>query len=467
MSCDDEVAIRVSAVSKIYPVFARREDRLRQLLLGWAHHYYTPFYALENISFDVAKGESFGIIGRNGSGKSTLLQIIAGTLAPTSGVVQTNGRVAALLELGTGFNPEFTGRENVFLNAAILGFSRAEAEARFDEIAAFAEIGEFLDQPVKQYSSGMFMRLAFAVQATLASDIIIVDEALAVGDVFFRQKCYRRLARLRDDGATVVLVSHSMGEIEQHCQRAAVLDHGHLSLLSESPRAIKHYYLLEQRERLGGAGLRPAAEQTASAPVTEIPAPPPESCFSLDAVEQFNAFGASCVMVALTDANNEARRVFRSGETAVFTHDYILTQDTRGLFAGVVMHAETGAIVHGKNSLQAGEAPLAFAAAGSRVRVRQEFTLDLAAGEYTFEVGLASVPDASAVSHMTLAEFDHTRIRLVQAPRAGAFQVIFLSQRGVEALPHYGLANLQSRVSLAVLGPEDTSAAAPQLMESD
>jgi lipopolysaccharide transport system ATP-binding protein len=228
----EEIVIDVRNLSKRYEIYNTPRDRLKQLVLPHLHQaanragmalgiskqhsppsYFREFWALQDVSFQVKRGETFGIIGRNGSGKSTLLQILAGTLAPTSGEANVNGRIAALLELGSGFNPEFTGRENVFLNGRILGLSQKEIEARYDQIAAFADIGEFIDQPVKTYSSGMFVRLAFAVQAHIDASIVIIDEALAVGDVFFRQKCYARLEQLRSSGAAILLVSHAMPEI--------------------------------------------------------------------------------------------------------------------------------------------------------------------------------------------------------------------------------------------------------------
>src|SRR5262245_51914273 len=180
-----EVAISVRGIGKMYRMYDRPRDRLKQMLLRGRRMYGREFWALRDVSFEVRKGETVGIIGRNGSGKSTLLQIIAGTLAPSAGEVQVTGRVAALMGVGRGVNPEFTGRENVFLNGSILGFSREEMAQRFDEIAAFADIGEFIDQPVKMYSSGMFVRLAFAVQAHVPTEVLIIDEALSVGDIFF------------------------------------------------------------------------------------------------------------------------------------------------------------------------------------------------------------------------------------------------------------------------------------------
>src|SRR5829696_2572400 len=188
-----EVAISVRGAGKMHRIYDRPQDRLKQMLWRGRRQYGREFWALRDVSFELRRGEMMGIIGRNGSGKSTLLQIIAGTLTPSEGEVTVNGRVAALLELGSGFNPEFTGRENVFLNGSILGISREEIQQRFDDIAAFADIGGFIEQPVKTYSSGMLVRLAFAVQASIEPDVLIVDEALAGGDVFFRQKCYRRL----------------------------------------------------------------------------------------------------------------------------------------------------------------------------------------------------------------------------------------------------------------------------------
>jgi lipopolysaccharide transport system ATP-binding protein len=201
----ERVPIRVEGLGKRYEVYQSPRQHLKQLVIPplqrmvglapWT--YYQEFWALRDISFEVARGEAFGVVGRNGSGKSTLLQLITGTLAPTTGTIETHGRIAALLELGSGFNPDFTGRENVFLNARLLGLTQAETEERFDRIASFADIGAHLDQPVKTYSSGMLVRLAFAVQVQIEPDILIVDEALAVGDALFQKRCFARIEKLR------------------------------------------------------------------------------------------------------------------------------------------------------------------------------------------------------------------------------------------------------------------------------
>lgn len=234
-----EAAIRVRGVGKSYPVFDRPYERLLQLVVPGRGA--GEFKALADVSFDVRRGEAVGIIGRNGSGKSTLLQIVCGTLQPSAGSVEVQGRVAALLELGAGFNVEFTGRENVFLNGSILGLTRQQIEERLPEILAFAEIGEHIDQPVKTYSSGMFVRLAFAVAAHCDPEILIVDEALAVGDVYFQRKCYRRIEQLRDRGCTLLLVTHSTGLLVQLCDRGILLDGGRMLFDGDCGQAVREY----------------------------------------------------------------------------------------------------------------------------------------------------------------------------------------------------------------------------------
>lgn len=244
-----DIAIKVQNLSKCYHIYEKPGDRLKQFILPRLRrilrrtpcNYFKEFWALQDISFEVKKGETVGIIGRNGSGKSTLLQIICGTLTPTSGIVETRGRIAALLELGSGFNPEFTGRENVYMNAAVLGLSRQETDDRLDEIIAFADIGEFIDQPVKMYSSGMMVRLAFAVIAHVSADILVIDEALAVGDAFFTQKCMRFLRKFMEKG-TVLFVSHDTGSIKSLCNKALWLEKG--SVLDQgNPKEVSEKYL--------------------------------------------------------------------------------------------------------------------------------------------------------------------------------------------------------------------------------
>jgi lipopolysaccharide transport system ATP-binding protein len=238
-----EIAISLKNVSKCYKRYNHPVDRLKETFLPGKSHA-QMFWALRDINLDVAQGETLGIIGQNGSGKSTLLQIIAGTLTPTTGEVAVNGRVSALLELGSGFNPEFTGRQNVFFNGQILGLSREEIKAKFDQIAAFADIGDFLDQPVKTYSSGMVVRLAFAVVANTEPKILIVDEALAVGDAKFQVRCMKRIRQLKEQGVTILFVSHDSSSVKMLCQRAALMSHGRILSTGHPKDVVNHYIAL-------------------------------------------------------------------------------------------------------------------------------------------------------------------------------------------------------------------------------
>ncbi len=252
-----EIAIQVNGLSKCYHIYDKPRDRLLQMLNS-KRKYYREFWALRDISFEIHKGETVGILGRNGSGKSTLLQLICGTLNPTEGQIRANGRIAALLELGSGFNPEFTGRENIAMSCALLGLSPDETAARFDEIASFADIGDFIEQPVKTYSSGMYVRLAFAVNIVAQPDIMIVDEALAVGDINFQAKCMSALTRLQEGGATVLFVSHDVSAVKSLCDRAIYLDHGKI-LTSGKAADVAELYMRNMREELNAEqqGLSP------------------------------------------------------------------------------------------------------------------------------------------------------------------------------------------------------------------
>ncbi|MGH8001924.1 MAG: ABC transporter ATP-binding protein, partial [Brasilonema sp.] len=236
----EEIVISLKKISKCYKQYDHPVDRIKEILLR-GKNYAQEFWALQNISLEVPQGETLGVIGQNGSGKSTLLQIIAGTLTPTTGEIYVNGRISALLELGSGFNPEFTGRQNVFFNGRLLGLSQRNIEDKFDEIAKFADIGDFIDQPVKTYSSGMFIRLAFAVAVSVNPNILIVDEALAVGDIYFQQKCFLRIKELKELGTTILFVSHDSTAVYKLCNRAVLLEAGQV-VLDSKPRQVIDLY---------------------------------------------------------------------------------------------------------------------------------------------------------------------------------------------------------------------------------
>ena len=238
---NDNIAISLKDIIKTYMLYDSHADRVKETFHPLRKRYHRPFNALNSVSFDVERGETVGIIGRNGSGKSTLLQIICGILKPTLGSVEVAGRVSALLELGAGFNPEFTGRQNVYINAAILGLTHEEIEARFDDIAAFADIGEFIDQPVKTYSSGMYVRLAFATAINVNPNILLVDEALAVGDTLFQGKCFAKFKEFQEKGITIVFVTHALDLITRYCSTAYLLEQGEVQA-SGSPKDVVDEY---------------------------------------------------------------------------------------------------------------------------------------------------------------------------------------------------------------------------------
>ena len=315
--CSD-LALEVEQLSKLYPIYDHPRDRLLQAFWGQRKQLFRPFWALQGVSFQLARGQTLGVVGRNGSGKSTLLQLICGTLTPTRGSVLVNGRIAALLELGSGFNPEFSGLENIYLNGTLLGLTQEEIEACLDAILSFADIGDFIDQPVKTYSSGMAVRLAFAVQAHVQPDLLVVDEALAVGDEMFQKKCYAHLEKLKANGTSILLVTHSCPQILQHCDQALLLSGGELKLMG-APKLITSTYqrlnnapaqeweaLLTQAKEQGGEFNRHRPETRAEEP-TEAELDPnliPSSSVSYEArgirietVEVLNQDGAPANLI--------------------------------------------------------------------------------------------------------------------------------------------------------------------------
>ncbi|PIE71742.1 MAG: ABC transporter ATP-binding protein [Deltaproteobacteria bacterium] len=261
-----EPMIEARGLTKTYKLYDRPEDRVKEAFHPLRKQFHRPFHALNDVSFSVSKGETFGLVGRNGSGKSTLMQLLAGVLQPTSGTVAVKGKVAALLELGAGFNPWFTGRENIYLNGQIQGFTREEIDARLDDILSFADIGDFVDQPVRTYSSGMYVRLAFSVSINVAPDVLLVDEALAVGDIYFQHKCMLRMRQMMDNGVTIVFVSHDMGAVKTLCSRGLLLESGNLRHLGAARDVVDAYYRERVADETGEsmAALSSAADRAAA-----------------------------------------------------------------------------------------------------------------------------------------------------------------------------------------------------------
>jgi lipopolysaccharide transport system ATP-binding protein len=336
------VALRVEKVSKQYRIYERPGDRLKESLTrGWLRRH-KEFWALRDVDFQIKAGTTVGIVGPNGCGKSTLLQIISGTLAPTHGDVWHQGRIAALLELGAGFDPEFTGVENVYMNASLLGLTRRETETLFPAIERFAEIGPFLYQPVKSYSSGMYVRLAFAIAASVDPDILIIDEALAVGDAVFQHRCFRRLKELHERGKTVLFVSHDAAAVRALCSRALLLKAGRL-LADGKPADVLNQYqkIIMEREK---------AYEADTASVTKPEFQAEELSRSLDYSYRHGDGSAEIYGAALSDAAKRELHVLESGESVSLRVVTRFLRDVENPVIGFLIRNRHGIHVYGTNT---------------------------------------------------------------------------------------------------------------------
>lgn len=422
--------LSVRGVSKCYPLYANQRSRLRHALWPASRQGVEEVWALREIDFDLLAGESVAIIGRNGSGKSTLLEIITGTMAPTTGQVSVQGRVAALLELGSGFHPEYSGRDNVYLNAQLLGMTRQQVHERFADIAAFADIGDVLDHPVKTYSSGMLVRLAFAVQIALDPQILIVDEALSVGDYFFQQKCFRRLRQMRDNGLTLLFVSHDMGAVRDLCSRAIYLQRGHLVWDGEVNAAIQRY--LTEESSTEAVELVPAEDGLA------VPSAAP---WGAEVLWQRPALADSVtkiVAVAVEDSAGNAALAARIGETLRFVVWY-QAAEVSPVHVSVVLKNRYDQVVNCTSSYTLGLTMPACLEQDVAV-FTLELGMQLEAGEYSLQVSLGVV-GAKANQGVTLDE----------TPWLGPLTVRW--DYSAAAPPFYGMFGLPARASMSALHP--------------
>jgi len=401
-----DIAIKVENLSKCYQMYDTPRDRLKQFiaprlqrLIGQqARQYYREFWALKDVSFEVKKGETVGIIGRNGSGKSTLLQMICGTLTPSSGNIQSYGRVAALLELGSGFNPEFTGRENVYLNGSILGLSKSEIDIFFDNIIAFADIGDAIEQPVKTYSSGMVVRLAFAVSAHVEPDILVVDEALAVGDLSFQARCLDRIKQLRDSGISTLFVTHDLGTFQALCDYGYLLDEGKLMSEGAPDHVAAQYYNLSQehetRRLRRVAGQKSIQLNTDGAPEVVVTTPSiteaKKEIAAKDADSEYRFGTHEAVIVAhrLLDAENRSCSALRVGERFVVELEVEVRVALSDLTAAIMFRNAQGQNLFGANTRYDGPAFLS-PAAGTCWLIRMEMEMLLNPGEYLLHLGVS------------------------------------------------------------------------------
>jgi lipopolysaccharide transport system ATP-binding protein len=476
----NESVVKVQNISKLYHLWKSPTHRLRYGLWSqvppWApeklrilaqrkkRELGQDFKALDSVSLEVKHGEVIGILGRNGSGKSTLLQIIAGTLTPTSGTVSIDGRITALLELGSGFDPEFTGRENVFLNGAVLGFSRQQIEARLDEILQFSELTAFIDQPVKTYSSGMAVRLAFAVQVLLDPQILIVDEALAVGDVFFQQKCYKRMRTLVDRGVSILLATHDLRAVYQFCDRAVVLNQGEIVFAGNASEAAKKFnYLVSPGTRPGGI-VQPiktgqngrtrvaASERLSFSSATGERNWPEANLFSSVETEHHDRSDlAQCLRYCVLDKRGQSTTVFENGERASFFFEFLMHEDFPAVSGGFSLKDRFGDLIHAKHAIQSGPfGSLPHAKKEERIRFAAEVALDIEPGQYTLEFGIVGISmprsDLASLQSLDLLTFQSFSQRLCSTKPVCVIVVNFKTSYVGLQLEHYGLANLPSKV---------------------
>ncbi|HJP94044.1 MAG TPA: ABC transporter ATP-binding protein [Pyrinomonadaceae bacterium] len=365
-------ALRVEAVSKQYRIYDHPADRLKETVTRGRWKAHREFWALKDLSFEVEAGTTTGIVGPNGSGKSTLLQIITGTLEPTHGHVSLEGRVAALLELGAGFNNEFTGIENIFMNASLMGLSRVETERLLPEIASFAEIGDFIYQPLKTYSSGMYVRLAFATAIATSPQILIVDEALAVGDAVFQHRCMRRIKKMQESGTTILFVSHDPSAIRALCNRAILLNNGQM-LADGTPSDVLNRYqkIIMARQQAYEANLNPAEEVTTANELGKLESTP------LSYVYRHGDRSAEVLQVELLDSALRPTELVETGEPLRVRVVYVAHEDLEDVVCGFLIRNRHGIHIYGTNT-ELQEVPFEPVKKGELIEVTFEFNCWLA-----------------------------------------------------------------------------------------
>ncbi len=414
MCSSTEAVISVDNVTKFFEIYRKPSHRLWQMVCRGRRRFYEPFWALRDVSFSVGRGECVGIIGRNGAGKSTLLQIITGTLAPSSGSTAVKGRVAALLELGSGFNPEFTGRENVYLNASILGLTREEIDSRYDDIAAFADIGSFIEQPVKSYSSGMVVRLAFAVVAHVNADVLVVDEALSVGDAFFTQKCMRFLRHFISE-RTALFVSHDTAAVNSLCNRAILMEGGRMKQAG-SPKEVTETYLKDMYESHQGASVT----EDSLPPVAARVRAPSETFRDMrsafingsnlrndiqiftfnEASAAFGKKGVTITSAALVDNEGAPLSWIVGGEDVSLRIAVQAHQDIYSPIVGFFLKNRLGQNIFGDNTFLAYHKNPVFLRAGESATAIFSFTMPiLETGDYSFSIAVAEGTQAEHIQH--------------------------------------------------------------------
>jgi ABC-type polysaccharide/polyol phosphate transport system ATPase subunit len=400
------IAIEVRGVSKNYPLNDSQWARFRRVFAPGAVRYEKGLWALRDIAFTVEKGEAFGVVGANGSGKSTLLQIVAGILRPTSGSVEVDGRLCALLELGSGFAPEFTGRQNVFLNASILGLTQAEIEARFETIERFAAIGDFIDQPIRTYSTGMVLRLAFAVAAHVDPEILIVDEALAVGDIAFRQRCMRRIHELRARGTTILFVSHDTGDVKALCERCLWLENGAVRALGEADDVVAGYL---------SAMISRESDRESKARVQRIAARPAETVCAVSGSHRYGNGNVAITGADVVTSAGDPVRTWAARQSVVLRVSFEVRAQVPSPIAGFLIRNAKGETIFGSNTARENY-PLPVMEAGDVHTVEFHWVMpELAAGQYFVSIAVSE----GSLEHFEVCDYVEDAIALTAMDESG------------------------------------------------
>lgn len=456
-----EVVLKVKNLSKDFKIYPTSSGRIKEWLTFGKLKYHKKFQALINISFEVRRGGFLGIIGPNGAGKSTLLKIITGALEPTSGSYKISGKVLSLLELSGGLDADLTGRENIIRTAQLLGFPTGIILGKMEKIAEFADLGEFFDRPLSIYSSGMRIRLAFSMFAFLDCDVLILDEVLAVGDIFFRQKCYARLEELIKQNVAIVLVTHSMGAVRRYCNEVIVLENGRIAYQGTSDAAIQKYFEIKKDQgitiKVSDTHMEedyiPAGHNFAPRATDQLTNWPPDSVFDKMTLPEKNENKyAKLTHLMVCDMHGNPRQVFKQGETAYFYFAYLAKEKLGIPIAGITILTMTNLVIHGKNSLQHNADHPLKVTVGDTVRYNQSVKLDIAPGSYIFSLNFFTMHplDYNQMKFSSKIEFDQKKVKIIQIKSAGFIEVISRSpDRPVDL--HGGLCNLDGEMQIDVI----------------
>jgi lipopolysaccharide transport system ATP-binding protein len=456
--------LRLDRVSKSYRLWHRPHDRLLYGIWNQVPPYFpepirafaerrkakigTEVFGLSEVTLSIKRGESVGIIGTNGSGKSTLLQLIAGVLQPSTGRIEIGAkRVTALLELGSGFDPNFSGRENVLLHGSLMGLNKEENEARLPEVLDFSEIGRYFDAPVKTYSSGMMMRLAFASSITVDADLLVVDEALSVGDVFFQQKCYHKIRDLVKSGVTILLVSHDMRSVGEFCEEALLLNKGKVAFFGPAIEAINQYYLVSRAYSLPeSSGTTPQESNwsvTSQSGIHQLQPIPPDCCSpEVGAAAAFLGF-------ALLNERGESTNYFRQGDWLRLIFEVGIAADVENISPGVTLRDDRGVFLHAKYEFQVDPMRLRTCKKGDVFRLSYAVRLHITAGYYTLSLAMLQIPpEVIKEGKIGFGDFDQYHKNICGTDSIAAFTVSFDSNRPGAAFANFGVFDLPTRFGI-------------------